>query len=45
MSKVLIISSSLRNKSNSLVLANKVLDGALSIGHDAKLISLKGKKH
>lgn len=43
MSKVLIISSSLRNKSNSLILANKVLDGALSAGHDAKLISLKGK--
>ncbi len=41
--KVLIISSSLRNGSNSEYLSRKCLKGALDAGLDAELIELKGK--
>ncbi|MDO5558034.1 MAG: flavodoxin family protein [Oscillospiraceae bacterium] len=41
---VLIISSSLRNHSNSEALAQKFMQGALDAGHKAEIISLKGKK-
>ena len=43
MSKVLIITTSLRAKSNSDVLAERLLAGAKDAGHDVELISLKGK--
>lgn len=41
--KVLIISSSIRNKSNSEILANEALKGAIDAGYDAELVSLKDK--
>jgi multimeric flavodoxin WrbA len=44
MSKVLIISSSLRAKSNSEILAAKVAEGAKDAGHEVETVSLKGKK-
>ncbi|MDY6430274.1 MAG: flavodoxin family protein, partial [Bacilli bacterium] len=44
MSKVLIISSSLRAKSNSDLIAKQIQIGALDKGHDVELLSLKGKK-
>ena len=43
MSKVLIIKTSLRAKSNSDILADKVSDGAKAAGHDVEVISLKDK--
>ncbi|MBO4573673.1 MAG: flavodoxin family protein [Clostridia bacterium] len=43
MSKVLIITTSLRAKSNSDVLAERLLAGAKDAGHDVEMISLKGK--
>ena len=43
MSKVLIITTSLRAKSNSDVLAEKLLAGAKDEGHDVEMISLKSK--
>ena len=43
MSKVLIITTSLRVKSNSDVLAERLLAGAKDAGHDVEMISLKGK--
>ena len=43
MSKVLVITTSLRAKSNSDVLAERLLAGAKDAGHDVELISLKGK--
>lgn len=43
MSKVLIITTSLRAKSNSDVLAERLLAGAKDAGHHAEMISLKGK--
>ena len=43
MSNVLVVTSSLRGKSNSDILANKVLEGAQETGHNVELISLKGK--
>lgn len=43
MKKVLIISTSLRGKSNSEILAEECLRGAKDAGIDAELISLKGK--
>lgn len=43
MSKVVIVTSSLRGKSNSDILANKVMEGAKEAGHDVEVISLKGK--
>ena len=44
MSKVLIISSSLRANSNSDVLAEKVAEGARGVGHEVEVVSLKGKE-
>ena len=44
MSKVLIISTSLRAKSNSDILAGQLAAGAREAGHEVELISLKGKK-
>ena len=44
MSKVLIITTSLRAKSNSDILAERAAAGARDAGHDAELISLKGKE-
>ena len=44
MSKVVIISSSLRAKSNSEILAAKVAEGAKDAGHEVETVSLKGKK-
>lgn len=43
MSKVLIIKTSHRAKSNSDILADKVTDGAKAAGHDVEVISLKDK--
>ena len=43
MSKVLIIKTSHRAKSNSDILADKVTDGAKDAGHDVEVISLKDK--
>ena len=44
MSKVLIISSSLRGKSNSELLARRVEQGAREAGHDVELVSLAGRQ-
>ena len=44
MSKVLIITTSLRAKSNSDLLAEKVAAGAKNAGHDVERIGLKGKE-
>ena len=44
MSKVLIITTSFRAKSNSDVLATRAAAGAKDAGHEVELISLKGKK-
>ena len=43
MSKVLVIKTSLRAKSNSDILADKVVEGAKDAGHDVEVISLKDK--
>ena len=43
MSKVLVITTSLRAKSNSDILAERVIAGAKDKGHDVEVISLKGK--
>lgn len=44
MSNVLVITTSLRAKSNSDILAEKLAEGAKSAGHDVEMISLKGKE-
>lgn len=44
MSRVLIITTSLRAKSNSDILAQKVAEGAKAAGHETEIVSLKGKK-
>ncbi len=44
MSKVLVITASLRAKSNSDILAERVIAGARDAGHDIEQISLKGKE-
>ena len=44
MSKVLVITTSLRAKSNSDVLAERLIAGAKDAGHDVEQISLKGKE-
>ena len=44
MSKVLVITTSLRAKSNSDVLAEKLAAGARDAGHEVETVSLKGKK-
>ena len=43
MKKVLIISTSLRNNSNSEILAKETEKGAKSVGHDVEFVSLKDK--
>ena len=44
MSKVLVISTSLRAKSNSDILTERLIAGAKEAGHEVDHISLKGKK-
>lgn len=44
MSKVLIISTSLRAKSNSDILTEQLISGAKDAGYEVEHISLKGKK-
>ena len=44
MSKVLVISTSLRAKSNSDILAERLMAGARDAGHEVEEISLKGKE-
>ncbi len=44
MSKVLVISTSLRAKSNSDILTGRLIAGATDAGHEVEHISLKGKK-
>ena len=44
MSKVIVISTSLRPYSNSNALAEKFAEGARAAGHDVELISLRGKQ-
>ncbi len=44
MSKVLVITTSLRAKSNSDALAEKLAAGARDAGHEVETVSLKGKK-
>lgn len=44
MKNIVIISSSIRNKSNSELLAEQALRGALEAGNNAELISLKEKE-
>ncbi|MBP5289244.1 MAG: flavodoxin family protein [Clostridia bacterium] len=43
MSKVLVITASLRTKSNSDLLAQRLIAGAQDAGHRVEMISLKGK--
>ena len=43
MSKVLVISTSLRPKSNSEILTKRLIAGAEGAGHEVELIRLKGK--
>ena len=43
MSKVLVISTSLRSKSNSDILTERLIAGAKDAGHQVEHISLKGK--
>ena len=43
MSKVLVITTSLRYRSNSDILAEKLVQGAEEAGHDVETVSLKGK--
>ena len=40
---ILVISTSLRNKSNSDILTEKLIDGARDAGHQVERVSLKGK--
>ena len=44
MSKVLVISTSLRAGSNSDILAGSLISGAKDAGHEVELISLKGRE-
>ena len=44
MSKVLVISTSLRAGSNSDILAGSLIAGAKDAGHEVEQISLKGKE-
>ena len=44
MSKVLVITTSLRAKSNTDVLAQRLIAGAKDAGHEVEQISLKGKE-
>ena len=45
MSKVLVITTSLRQNSNSDILASRLIAGAKEVGHKVERISLKGKKY
>ncbi|GHU86474.1 hypothetical protein FACS1894198_6450 [Clostridia bacterium] len=42
--KILVISTSLRNNSNSDILSDEFTKGAMSSGHEVEKISLRGKK-
>ena len=44
MSKVLVITTSLRARSNSDILAERMIAGARDAGHEVEQISLKGKE-
>ena len=44
MSKVLVISTSLRARSNSDILTERLIAGARDAGHEVEHISLKGKE-
>ena len=44
MSKILVITTSLRAKSNSDLLAARLIAGAKDAGNEVEAISLKGKK-
>ncbi len=44
MSRILVITTSLRAKSNSDILAERLVAGAKDAGHEVELISLKGKE-
>lgn len=44
MKKILVITSSLRGKSNSDILANKVVEGIKETGNAVEIVSLKGKE-
>ena len=44
MSNVLVISTSLRARSNSDRLAERLIEGAKDAGHEVEYISLKGKE-
>ncbi len=44
MSRILVVTTSLRAKSNSDILAQRLIDGARDAGHEVEEISLKGKK-
>ena len=44
MSKVLVITTSLRAKSNSDILAERLVAGAKDAGHEVEHVSLKGKE-
>lgn len=44
MKKVVVISTSLRSGSNSDMLADKFIDGAVSVGNSVEKVSLAGKK-
>lgn len=44
MKKIVVISTSLRNNSNSEALADAFIDGAKSAGHQVEKVSLKAKK-
>lgn len=45
MKKVIVISTSLRTGSNSDMLADRFIDGALQAGHEVEKISLIGKTY
>ena len=44
MSKILVITTSLRARSNSDILAERMIEGAHDAGHEVEKISLKGKQ-
>ena len=44
MSKIIVITSSLRSRSNTDALAEKLSMGAKDAGHDVEVVSLKGKE-
>ena len=44
MAKILVIKTSLRAKSNSDILAERLIAGAKDAGHDIECVSLKGKE-